>query len=234
MIDFHSHVLPGMDDGSSSVEESVRLLTALGEQGADTVAATSHFYATRQTPARFLERRAAAAEQLRPMLNDRLPRILLGAEVLYFPGVSRMEELSKLCLQGTNLILLEMPFETWTNGMFREVQELARSGRFTVLLAHIERYYDLQPVSVWDSLLEAGVLMQANADFFLRFRSRRKALKLLQEGRIHLLGTDCHNMQSRPPRMGEAVEFIRKRLGSDTLDEMEALGRDLLAETIHK
>ena len=72
--------------------------------------------------------------------------------------------------------------------------------------------------------------MQSNADFFLSFRTRRKALKLLREGRIHLLGTDCHNMSSRAPRMAEARALIRKRLGDETLDEIDTLGKALLAE----
>ncbi len=230
MIDFHSHILPGVDDGSGSTEESVQLLSALQEQGVDTVAATPHFYATQRTPSRFLERREEALGRLRDSLSGRFPEIICGAEVLYFPGVSRMEELPRLCLEGTNLLLLEMPFESWSEGMIREVHDLSRSGRFTLMLAHVERYYSMQPASVWDGLLEAGVLMQSNADFFLHLRTRRKALKLMREGRIHLLGSDCHNMRSRPPRMREAAQIIEKRLGREVLAEMDAFGRSLLPE----
>jgi len=231
MIDFHSHILPGIDDGSRSVEESLQLLGALADAQVDTVAATSHFYATHRSPEEFLERRGRAYERLRAELPDSgVPRILLGAEVLYFPGISRMEELPRLCLEGTNILLLEMPFTAWSEYMIREVNELARSGRFTLLMAHIERYYFKQDVSVWDSFLDDGIVMQSNADFFLPFSTRRKALRLLKAGRIHLLGTDCHNMTSRPPRMAEAVKVIRSRLGQGVLEEMDALGRQLLRE----
>ena len=230
MIDFHSHVLPGIDDGSKSVEMSLQMLSALKSQGVDTVAATSHFYATERTPQHYLERRQEAFEKLKPVLDETCPRILLGAEVLYFPGISRMEKLPELCLDGTDLLLLEMPFDSWSEYMIREVNDLARSGRFTLLLAHIERYYFKQPVSVWDGFLEQGILMQSNAEFFLPFPPRRKALRLLKEGKIHLLGTDTHNMTTRAPRMGEARQMISRRLGPAVLEEIDDLGEYLLGK----
>ncbi len=232
MIDFHSHILPQIDDGSSGVKESLEMLEELSLQGVDTVVATSHFYATQRSPQEFLARRERAFEQLKARLPENAPRILLGAEVLYFPGMSRMDELSTLCIEGTNILLLEMPFRPWSEHMIREVHDLARSGRYTLMMAHIERYYDDQPVSVWDDLLGEGVLMQSNADCFLPFFAGRKALRLLREDRIHLLGTDCHNMTSRPPQMDEALRVIRRRLGEEKLAQIDELGRDLLQDVL--
>ena len=232
MIDFHSHILPGIDDGSKSSDMSLRMISALADQGVDTIAATSHYYATDRTPERFLQRRSEAFERIKGKLPEGSPKILLGAEVLYFPGISRMDELPELCLEGTKLLLLEMPFTTWTENMVREVNELSHASPCTIMLAHIERYYFMQPASVWDDLLNHGVLMQANADFFLPFATRRKALRLLREGRIHLLGSDCHNTTSRAPHMAEARETIRRRLGEEILDEIDSLGRELLAEGV--
>ncbi len=228
MIDFHSHVLPGIDDGSKDVEMSLRMVSALSSQGVDTIAATSHFYATQRSVRRFLERREQAWGRLREALPEGSPRILLGAEVLYFPGISRMEELEALCLEGTDLLLLEMPFTAWSEYMSREVNELARSGRVTLMLAHIERYFFDQPRSVWDAFLENGIYLQSNAEFFLSFKTRRRALQLLENGYIHALGTDCHNMGSRAPRMAEARNRIEKRLGTAFLEDLDALGQLLL------
>lgn len=230
MIDFHSHILPGIDDGSKNVEMSVEMVGSLKAQGVDTICATSHFYATERTPERFRFRRQEAYEKLKAALPADAPRILLGAEVLYFPGISHMEELPSLCLEGTNLLLLEMPFETWSEYMIREVMELARSGRFSILLAHIERYFFQQPISIWDGFLDNGILMQSNADFFLPFATRRKALKLLRDGYIHLLGSDCHNMNGRAPRLEEARAWIYKHLGDEDLDYMDELGRIILRD----
>ena len=234
MIDFHSHILPGIDDGSRNVKMSLGMIEALGRQGVDTICATSHFYVTQRTPEHFLERRQEAYELLEPVLNDDAPRILLGAEVLYFPGISRLESLPKLCLEGTDVLLLEMPFTEWQEYWVREVCDLALSGEFTILMAHIERYYARQPKKVWDRLLNLDVLMQANADYFLqqdsifRFRNRNSAVKLLREGRIHLLGTDTHNLSSRPPRMKEARDVIREELGKRALERIDELGEEII------
>ena len=228
MIDFHSHILPGIDDGSPDVSESLRLLQELKHQRVDTVVASSHYYVTDRSPRRFLEKRSKAWERLHAELPEKCPRILLGAEVLYFPGISRMEDLPSLCVEGTDLLLLEMPFGAWTEYMVREVEDLAYTGAFTVLLAHIDRYLNRENAKVWDRLLDDGVLMQANADFFLPFLTRRKALRMLDEGRIHVLGSDCHNMKNRPPRMAEAAWMIRDHLGAGVLRDMDALGRELL------
>lgn len=228
MIDFHSHILPGIDDGSRDLATSLLMLNALKKQGCDTVCATSHFYATQRSVEHFLFRRQEAWEKLEPILPPDAPRILLGAEVLYFPGIGHMEELPKLCLEGTNLLLLEMPFEPWTARCTQEVRELARRGDVQILLAHIERYFYYQPLDVWDEFLDLGILMQSNAEFFLPFLSRRKALKLLEDGYIHLLGSDAHNMNSRAPHMDIAFDRIRRSLGSEFLDSIDALGRSLL------
>ena len=232
MIDFHSHILPAIDDGSSSVQESLAMIGALSRQGVDTIVSTSHFYATRRSPQEFLQRRQEAYEKVRAELPEGSPRILLGAEVLYFPGISRMEDLPSLCTQGTNILLLEMPFTAWSEHMIREVHDLAHSGCYQLLMAHIERYFFQQPLSIWDEFLEEGILMQSNADFLLNWRTRRKALRLWREGRIHLLGTDCHNMDSRAPRMDEAVRTLRKHLGEESLDEMVSLGYDTLRSVL--
>ncbi len=232
MIDFHSHILPGIDDGSADVKESLALMKALKKQRVTIVAATPHYYVTQRSPHRFLEKRAYVFSQLLEALPEDRPDIVLGAEVLYFPGISRIEELPSLCLEGTELLLLEMPFGTWTDYMLREVQELARSGQFTVVLAHIERYLTRRNARVWDKLLEEGVLMQSNAEFFLPLLRRRKALRLLQNGYIQLLGSDCHNMNTRAPRLSEARRTICEYLGTEMLREIDALGDELLEGAI--
>ena len=234
MIDFHSHILPGIDDGSRNVKMSLGMIDTLALQKVDTICATPHFYVTQRTPEHFLERRQEAYELLVPVLPKNSPRILLGAEVLYFPGVSKMEALPELCLEGTDVLLLEMPFTEWQEYWIREVCDLALTKKFTIVLAHIERYYNQQPRKVWDRLLDLGVLMQVNADFFLqpdsifRFRNGSKALKLLKDGRIHLLGTDAHNLSSRPPIIAEAREVIQKELGKKALQRIDELGEELI------
>lgn len=210
MLDIHSHILPNVDDGSGSVEESLQLLKASAQQGIDLMAATPHFYASQNSPQQFLERRTAAVQALKEVWTPDLPRIVLGAEVCYFDGVSRMEELPLLRIGGTNILLLEMPFTRWSGRMLEEISAIQDRRNTQVLLAHIERYLPFQNSGALQTLREQGVKMQCNASFFLNWRTKRKALKMLRRGEINALGSDCHNMTSRPPRLGETIQVIQK------------------------
>ena len=222
MIDFHMHVLPGIDDGSKTVTSSLQMLEASAAH-VDTVAATSHFYAEENSLSEFLTQRAEAYERLSQALEDRedLPQILLGAEVRFFRGVSAMEDLEQLCLEGTNLLLLEMPFVRWTDHMLQEVEAIGRRGLQPVA-AHIERYLSIQPRKTMDVFWDLDVLIQCNASFFLSRWTARRALAMFRKGMIHFLGSDAHNMSSRPPNYGQALEVIEKKLGQEALDRLEA------------
>ena len=230
MVDFHSHILPQIDDGSQSVDESRQMLETLAAQRVDTVCLTPHFYANRRTPEAFLERRQAALERLQPILTAEMPRVRLGAEVLYFRGITHMAELPRLRLEGTRLLLLEMPFAAWSEGEVREVIDLCHDSEFVVLLAHVERYMKYQKPDVWDRLLEEGAMMQSNASFLLPLLSRRKAVRMIRGGRIHVLGTDCHNMTTRSPNMDKAVQVLYKHLGRSDTARFFARGEDYLEE----
>lgn len=223
MIDFHSHILPGIDDGSESVEESLALLKTLNEQGVDTVIATPHFTATKTNPQEFFKNRQKSYEKLIAAIGDdtSLPKIKLGAEVLYYTGISRMQELTSFCVEGTNLLLLEMPTTKWSNSTVREILELSCSGHITLVLAHIERYLKNQDEWVINKLFENDVLMQVNAPFFVKRTTRRKALKLLKSGFIQMIGSDCHGTVDRPPMLSEAREIVVKKLGDEFIRYFE-------------
>ena len=208
MTDFHSHILPGMDDGSRDTAQSAALLRTAAEQGIRCIAATSHFYPTDERPETFLKRRRRALEALSGVWEDSFPQVVPGAEVYYFAGISRVDAITDLRIEGTPLLLLEMPFSEWSDSMVNEILQLHRKPGVTVLLAHIERYLRWQRPDVWDTLLNSGVLMQSNAEFVLSWRTKRRAVRMLPDGRIHLLGSDCHNRTSRPQKMGEALRVI--------------------------
>jgi len=98
----------------------------------------------------------------------------------------------------------------------------------TPVIAHIERYASYQDPNALYRLLESGVLMQANAGFFTGRFSRRRALGMLSQGLIHVIGSDCHNITSRPPQIGRAAQIIEKRFGSECLDHISEFTRDIL------
>lgn len=213
MIDWHCHILPAMDDGSRDVAESVALVNMQVSQGIKTVIATPHFYANDETVELFLDRRKKSLELLMAELPDGPPEILLGAEVRYYQGISRMADLKALRIEGTKLLLLEMPMSKWTEYMIKELVEMSAKSSFRIVLAHVERYMSFQKQEVWDRLIDSGILMQVNASFFTSLASKRKALMLLKRGYIHFVGSDCHSVTSRPPQIGKAFEVIQKKLG---------------------
>lgn len=227
MIDWHNHILPEMDDGSHSTAESIAMMRAQAAQGVTTVIATPHFYANDESVESFLNRRSLTATILREQLDETMPSIRLGAEVRYYPGISRMTNLSALCIEGSKLLLLEMPFIRWTESMIRELIELSGRDGIRLILAHIERYLSLQDKAVWSRLLDNGILMQTNASFFSAFTTKRRALSLLNQGYIHLLGSDCHNMTSRPPQIGKALDVIQKRFGADYICQINEYAHSL-------
>ncbi|MBR3424179.1 MAG: capsular polysaccharide biosynthesis protein [Clostridia bacterium] len=211
MIDFHSHVLPGIDDGSRDTDESLKLLKMCSEQGVTKIAATPHFYPNDDTPERFLRRRNEAAHRLKERLFEGAPEIILGAEVYYFAGISTNESVGDLRLGNTRILLLEMPFAKWSPSMVSEILDLHGRNGITVMMAHIERYLGFQSADVWDSLLKHGVVMQSNAGFFTDWRTKRRALRMFRSGRIHVLGSDCHNTKDRTENMGKAYEILNER-----------------------
>ena len=226
MIDVHSHILPKIDDGSGSIEESLSLLSMLWQQGVDTVVATPHFYADEDRLETFLQRRADAFKNLSSAMHGDMPKIKLGAEVSFFDGISYSESIEKLMIQDTPLILVEMPMFRWTEGMIDELLRINGGGKMRVLIAHVERCIFYQKRAVFDRLLQNGVLMQSNAEFFLAKRTKKTALKLLEQERIHMIGSDCHNTAARAPMLRDAMEVIRQESGQwaiDYLGEMESI-----------
>ncbi|MBQ7124790.1 MAG: capsular polysaccharide biosynthesis protein [Clostridia bacterium] len=215
MIDFHTHILPSVDDGSKSIAESIALLSMLKEQGVDTVLATPHFRPDKDSVDSFLERRDEAYSRFISELPPDMPKVLLGAEVGYYEGISNLEGLERLTLNGSNLLLLEMPMRRWSEFMIGEIVELMTVNGFDVILAHAERYEKFAKEDVITYLLEQGVYIQVNASFFTIRFMRGRAFKWLKKSMFHCIGTDCHNLQSRPPRMREALDIIKKKTGKE-------------------
>lgn len=212
MLDIHSHILPKMDDGSKSVEISLEMLRSSKEQGVTTMVSTSHFYADREDPETFLRRRNHAIKKIAPQAEDLGIKLYYGAEVLYFPGIAQSESVRELAIEGTSLILIEMPFVSWSERIFDELLSFQYSSRLQIVLAHIERYRGLQTRDIFEKMLEQPFYFQMNAEAFDSFMTRRMAMKQIERGQLHFLGTDCHNITSRPPNMNIAKQAVEKRL----------------------
>lgn len=232
MIDFHSHILPGIDDGSRSTTESIELLQDERNQGVEHIVATPHFYAHKNSIEGFLKGREKSVERLAEAMTEAGldgMKIDVGAEVYYFSGVSKAAMLPELCIRGTEVLLLEMPFCQWDNAMYEEIKCLTEKRNLTVILAHIERYYAYQKdKKIWHKIFALPIYRQINTGSFLEWKKRRKCLGFLKEDDRIVLGSDCHNMTSRKPNLLAGRQVIEKKLGKERLCQIDALGERIL------
>ena len=226
MIDLHSHILPKMDDGSQSVEESMAILAALQQQGVTTLAATPHFYPDQESPEDFLARRQAAMDRLPTQVAQTL---IPGAEVAYFSGIGNSLSVVPLQLGNTGLLLVEMPFRPWTDRIISDIIAIPSHLGLTPVLAHVDRYrLRSQFPKYCKTLLENDVLFQCNADVFETRSGSRWACNQLKKGYIHFFGSDSHNMASRAPKLHLVTQTVTKKFGPQALETMTADAMELL------
>lgn len=230
MTDLHTHILPGMDDGAQTMEDSLAMLKMEAEHGVDTVALTPHFYRNREQVATFLARRAAAWNQLQEATKDqKIPQLVLGAEVAWAPGMADWPELEELCYQGTKTVLVELPTTPWGDNVFHHLYKLESHRGILPMIAHIDRYFSLQSKDNLLRLLDTGYPIQLSAEALLHMRSRRWALDLLKYDDA-LLISDCHNLTDRKPNLDAGIKKMEKKLGRETTQAIIALTDDALTD----
>jgi len=216
MTDLHTHILPGMDDGAQTPEESIAMLREQARQGVDTVALTPHFYRNKERPKTFLQRRAEAWQNLQNAIAElpeeerkKLPKLILGAEVAYVPGMWEWPELMDLCYENTKVLLLELPVGQWNDEMFRQIHNLMNRTGIIPMFAHVERYLHIRE---FEYLLELQLPVQVSAMTLTRAIGRKRICRLLLE-RAGILISDCHDMKFRPPNISKALQWLEKKEG---------------------
>lgn len=224
MTDLHTHILPGMDDGSPDAEESLRMLRMEAEQGIDAVALTPHYYRQKEKPEAFLERRRIAQEKLSaaiaalpPEQRRALPALTVGAEVFWAPGLLEYSEILRLCYGASRYLLVELPADPWERPLIDWLYDLTGHYGITPVIAHIDRYLFTQKPQMLRELFELGVPVQLSASMLLKCWGRSDVLRLVERGNVQLLVSDCHNTGRRPPNLGSALKVIEKKLGSQTV-----------------
>lgn len=199
-------------------------------QGVDTIVATPHFYAEKDTIGDFRSKREERYNRILQATEkmEDIPEIRIGAEVLFFQGMSRAGMMPSLCIDHTNILLLEMPFMQWDEAVLREIEQLQSRQKLQIVIAHLDRYVRFQKNPFYlHELLEMPVKIQLNAGAFEKFR-KHTVLKLVKEGKADALGSDCHNMRNRIPNMKSAATVIEKKLGAQYLNRIEQKSRQLL------
>ena len=222
MIDIHTHILPELDDGSRSIDESKKMLDMLSKQGVDTIVATPHFYIDDTEVDSFLQLRNASVKKLTDAIDEKSrPKLALGAEVQFIPEIYTMDDIEKLCFGGTRYMLVEMPFASWTGYTYKALEKMYTARGIKPIIAHVERYFEFQEEDVSDvlrRLKDAGVLIQINSSFLINNATKRLALKLVKKGFISFMGSDCHNVDVRTPELRAGFDVIYKKMGEIGLD----------------
>lgn len=218
-IDIHSHILPAVDDGSQSMEESMEMLAIAAENGITEMILTPHNKAERRNVSVVgIQKRLKA---LQTELDKRgLPITLYsGTEIFYRNGVVELLEDGVVStMAGSKYVLVEFqPMEDFSY-IRAAVYELVSDG-YIPILAHIERYECL--VSKQErikELIDRGALMQVNAATIvgkLGHKAKQQAKKLLKQRLVHFVATDAHDTGKRGPYLEECARYLNKKYGEE-------------------
>lgn len=220
MIDFHSHILPGIDDGSRSYDETVKLLEEAKQIGFNKIISTSHYAIDCYEVPEY--KRKELIEQLN--LENRFPEIILGSEIfLTYNILDLLKEYNASTINGTNYILFELPLRNHFMNLKDLITKLKENG-YRLILAHPERYSMVQKnFNLLYELKDMGVLLQSNYGSILGIygQSAKNILKkMLKEDLVDLLGSDVHRENTIYPKVPKAIKKISKYISEDRLEEL--------------
>jgi protein-tyrosine phosphatase len=219
LIDLHCHLLPGIDDGAKDLATSLAMARMAAADGISTIVCTPHILPgvynntgpiIREAVARLCEKISGAGIPI---------RILAGADVHIAPDLDvRLADGRALAINNSRYLLLEPPHHQLPRRLEDLIFGLQAAGYVPIVthperLSWIEGHYDLMK-----RLVDNSVLMQITAGSLTgRFgrRPRYWAERMLDDGLCHVLATDAHDTEKRPPRMSEARELVAQRLGED-------------------
>lgn len=210
LIDLHCHLLPGIDDGAKNLDISIELLQRQQADGVAAVMFTPHFYYERKGIEKFLKDRQQAYRSIAQAAKERGIRVAakLGAEVFFTPALPTLD-LSALAFAGTNYILIELPTTHHPSGIEETLFEIQQQG-YTPILAHVERYpYVTEDPSLLYQWVEAGALAHINAAGLIRGgHTTRLVQRYIRWGLVHLLCSDAHSLQHRPPNLAQGYAAL--------------------------
>lgn len=240
MIDFHTHIIPGIDDGSHTVTESIEMLKMSYAQGIDTVILSSHFRLGEHKIKTYLKDRQDRLDMIREALTDEdrklIPKVILGCEIEYNSSINSWDYIGELAIKGTNYVMTEMPFIPWSKEVVRNIDRIALGTPFTPILPHIDRYFHTftKETYIRHYFDMPEVLLQMNAIYINNVRNVPYFKPLFDDGTIDLIGSDCHGTEWRPQDLGRAIKVLRELCGQETLDRIDKLGREIIKDAIYE
>lgn len=207
-FDYHSHILPGCDHGSDGIKTSLKQIEMAKSVGIKTICATSHFYPHKESVESFLARRQRTYEALKANLPDGAPEIILGAEVLICDGMDQLSGLDRLCRQGTNELLLELPFYKWPDLVWETVERLNDRDDIRIVIAHADRY----PPEDIERLIDEDIPLQLNVECFKNPLRRKRYISWVKNGYAKYLGSDIHMLGSGYRDWEKCKKLLKKHI----------------------
>ena len=212
MIDFHSHVLPGIDDGAKKTSESLKMLSDAYNQGVRICALTPHFVLHKNADIDvFLRRRQEKFAELSAAIRESrmsLPHIRLGAEIFMDNNINAYPDLSRLCIEGSRCILVEFPTEKYDPYWGDWLHSLSLKG-YIPIIAHFDRYTHREAMLA--DFAGVSTVYQLNASRMFSFSGRRLLSVLLGRNVPVIFSSDMHNTTERPCNMKEAFRKARQK-----------------------
>ncbi len=202
LSDIHCHILPGIDDGAGSVQESYRLLEMEAEDNVKHIVFSPHFNAEKISVSDFLIKRKNALDQIREKVNS------LGIIHMEWAEIRITENLleipyEKLCMNNSDCLLLEFPFYQYPVWAEPIIDEILADG-FVPVLAHVERYPYLMDTGLLRRYVEKGCLSQINAETVIN--NPKLVKKLVKENLVDVIASDAHHVNNRCPNLLEAFQ----------------------------
>lgn len=230
-LDMHCHILPGVDDGSRSMDMSMAMLDYAYEEGVRAIILTPHYHGgyvetERSVIDETFEELKEHARQLHPDM-----KLFIGNEIYYYPSVPEWIEEGRVhTLADSDYVLLEFSTPVEKRELLEAVQNLCSHGYYPVL-AHVERYDCLvRDPSYVGELIDNGAYIQVNSKTIAGeggMKIRHFVKKLLKEEWIHFIGTDAHSMGGRKPEMADCADYIIRKCSEEYAAEI------LYANAVH-
>ena len=217
MIDFHTHILPNIDDGASDLETALQMTEALYSQKIMIAVCTPHFDPSSTSLEDFIKQRAFALSKM----GDSRIELIPASETMLHEYLFHYSDLSELCIENTNYLLLEMPLhKKWDPKIYENISRLIDYYNIIPIIAHIERYHAIKRKQL-KTLIKMGCMIQMNTATILNRKTRKRAFRYIKNEFISVIGSDCHDMLKRPPCMAKALELIEEKLGIPYCEKLE-------------
>lgn len=224
MIDIHCHILPEVDDGSRSLNESIEMAMIAKEQGITKIVNTSHYHP---------DFRYKKGEELLKELEDFNNvvkenmidiEVVIGNEIYYTKDlIKEIDELDFYTLNNSRYILIELPPTNFPKDLCNIVYEL-KEKNYIPVFAHVERYREVQenPELIYE-VINAGAIIQVNSHSILG-KSGKELQKvcntLLNRNMVHVVGTDAHSSKRRTPIFLDAYKYVSEKYSKEMADDL--------------